>query len=364
MPIPFTDSEDELNDPKSNEQNNNKQTETPPPKKQSPIKLISNIVVTPKSNKQPLETDNENSPSKSIIVTRSSGIKTAQSDTPIKSNKEKLLPRDFSKTDSSVVASTSKNSETSTPTKCFKSKISPKAFCKTSKLTNIFKTIYNEIMATTHLKILLTEKEHSTLDDFAKMDEQYVFYCLSLFLHTKSWTNVLKYRDRLKINMTDFAVTNMCKILEHRGYFLNNYKDTESTRALLQILDLSDVKNICESLKITIPPRERQLKSGIVHILMDFCKQESEDCTQDVGDLDAILRKEIYARLGYCVKLSADLCAALRKLHVLYSFANEDVKDVRELYEFLEKVERAELMLPEHYVHQMEPFHSSTEFTE
>lgn len=375
LPIPFTDSEDELELSKNNEKNSTKtstavQNCEPPSKIHSPVKLISSIVITPASNKHP-KTENQN-PTCEPVTAKSISLKTAENDTPTKKCTE-LLPRAFSKSDmldlsrntdnqnfpNSPRASTSKNVETT----YFKNKISPKSYCKTGRLTNCFKTIYKDIMSLTHLKILLTEEERSTLDDFAKLDEQYVFYCLSLFLNLKTWTNVLKYRDKLKLNMTDFAVTNMCKILERRGYFLTNYKE-ENTRTLLQILELSDVKNICDSLKITIPPRERQLKSGIIHILMDFCKQDSEDSTQDVNDLDAILRKEIYARLGYCVKLSKDLCTALKKLHVLYSFPNEDIKDAHALYEFLEKMDKTELVVPEHYVHKMEPFHSTTEFTE
>lgn len=373
LPIPFTDSEEE-NVPADTEQVTNKGNATvvqePKPlvKNQTPIKLISNVVIHPTTNKK-TEAENPNSPSKSVVT----AIRTAQNKTPTKATKHKLLlEKDAStptkntgnRNSASPKPSSSKNAETGTPAKFYKNKLTPKAYCKTSTLTNRFKKIYNEIMSLTHLKILLTEKERATLADFAKMDEQYVFFCLNLFLNAKSWTNVFKYRDKLKVNMTDFAVTNMCKILERRGYFLTDYKETESTRALLQILELADVKGICESLKITIPPRERQLKSEIIHVLVDFCKQDGEDSTQDANDLDAILRKEIFARLGFCVKLCAELCTALKKLHVLYSFPNEDVKGAQKLYEFLEKIERNGSVLPQHYVHNMEPFHSSTEFTE
>lgn len=129
-----------------------------------------------------------------------------------------------------------------------------------------------------------------------------------------------------------------------KSFLIPDLSSESTSESLLKTLHIKDLDCICKKLNIVFgrTPSSRRRRKVMLHALL-----------QENGGK---LRNAIHEVIGEVVKLTQDVEMCLTKLHLLYTFANEDLVEPKMLYEFLHKRRNEEIILMKYQVDKVDFF--------
>lgn len=220
-------------------------------------------------------------------------------------------------------------------------------------VTKIIKYIFSQ----PHFECLFNEEEVATLERFYSLPHpEYNFLCYKLYTRLPRWYNIFKLCENIGMCMNQNEILNMQSCLASNGFVYTDYS-SEPLQLLLNLLNATDIKQICDSFKLKIKSGSKSQK--IENLLNNCSKQTTLTLSKNINQ---ILRDRVSEKLGRCVKLSEKLYDLLYRIHLLYALGSSDFSKPHQLYQFMESIQNGNTILPGYTVDTASLFDSRDEF--
>ncbi|KAJ8921377.1 hypothetical protein NQ315_002993 [Exocentrus adspersus] len=288
----------------------------------------------------------------------STGIKSAVAQTddannkgsPTKVNpKTPSKPNKFSQSPSSS-GSPTKNSPNTSPTKVKPKKEERKMNIQLLTLvTDLFKSVFSSKQVNS-----LLGPEKDMIRTFFSMDVKYQYLCLKLYTWKRKWYNIFKFCNNIHLDLKETEVSEMFALLEINKIIDTEYIKDDSIIDLLQRLDNSDLKSICDQFRL----KKTLVKKGaMVESLLRYCSTQSTlTLSKTTKDL---LKDEIQRRMGKSMRVSETFYDAFYSTYVLATFTNSRFTNLQDYVDF---VLRHKVAFPEYRIDDYVVFSSKTDF--
>nr|CAH7745076.1 unnamed protein product [Callosobruchus chinensis] len=240
-----------------------------------------------------------------------------------------------------------------------KTNMSPKSPKKQSKSTNsrhlelIKEEVFNVVKKSLYAKEIV-KNELSIMEQFFNLDVRYQYVCLKLFTYQWKWYNVHKFCRTINVDMDDNEIATMYEYLKDNGYVETNFEKSEDVPHLLQILDCTDLRSICNTFKLN---SRVTTKEEMIKLLLKYCKTQ---CTLTFGKSSRdLLLEKIKDKMGASIKVTDQLRLAFYRLYTMATFSNAVFYDIQD---FFKHMLYTGVQFPEYDVEQRLVFWTRNEF--
>lgn len=225
------------------------------------------------------------------------------------------------------------------------------------RAVNFVTKIIKYVFTHPHFKNLFSEEELATFERFFCLPlPEYNYFCYKLFTRLPRWYNVFNLCKKIHLQMDTGQILNMHTCLGSNGFILTDYS-MEPVEQLLNLLSVKEIREICDSFKLKF---KNCSKSQLIDYLLQNCSKQTTLTLRK--NSNQILRDRIREKLGNCVKLSEKLYDLLYRVHLLYALGSSEFSKPHDLYQFIDRIENMDIILPEYTVDTSPIFNSREEF--